>query len=480
MEYTETCAKFCEIEARYNLFDLEFNGIRYWKYARYYVACILGQKIYGFSVPFWLDTENPWKIPRYSHKYQKYTDAIFHNVNHTLEKDIMLFTFQRRVKYKKKYISPVTDEISLHLQRSHCIIEEPYCGGYYRPTPIRKIKYFDVWEGIGDETNVYTPINRGQLRKQLLRIFEQEYDILFTQSEKKNIISNLNYYIMYHDELVANYKKILSKVRPKVVIYTSSYIGIRVILTEVLKELKIPCIEILHGYVDDSNIAYHYAKEGLNDSLPDYIFAYSQIQKDILKWGIPKDCVRVVGNPWLEKRKKECLIDRKKEKERKIITFISSARPAIEKYLVKLAEQIDQDKYEIVFKLHPLEFDSWRMVYQNLPDYVRVIDNNEKDIHSYLANSDFVIGITSTALFEAAAYPADIFILEEESWQSMHILLQAGRATLVHNDDELYSCIMSSSEDKSEIKSCFWAENAIENINMEIEKIISREGEKEC
>ena len=479
MEYTEFCAKFCEIEARYKLFDLEFNEIKYWKYARYYVFNILGQKLYDLSVPFWLDTENPWKLPRYSHQYQKYTDAIFHNVNLTSEKDIMLFTFQRRVKYKKKFISPVTDEISLHLQRSHCIIEEPYCEGYYRPTPIRNIKYYDVWEGIGDETKVYTPINRGQLRKQLLHTFEQEYDITFTQSEKKNIISNLNYYIMYHDELVAKYMKILSRIRPKVVIYTSSYIGIRVVLTEVLKELNIPCIEILHGYVDDNCIAYNYSETGMNDSLPDYIFAYSQVQKDTLNWGIPRDHIRGVGNPWLEKRSKKFLAERGEKRNKKRITFISSANPAIEKYLVHLADHIDQDDYEIIFKLHPEEYALWKKVYQDLPDHVKVIDNNDKDIHYYLANSDFVAGITSTALFEAAVYPVQIYILAEESWQSMHILLNAGRASLIQDCRELYSSIMNDQNKNNKIDCNFYAENAIDNINTEIEKII-REGEKEC
>ncbi len=389
-----------------------------------------------------------------------------------------MFTFQRRVKYKKKYISPVTDEISLHLQRSHCIIEEPYCGGYYRPVPIRGIKYFDVWEGVGNRTEEYVPINRGQLRKQLLHIFEQEFKVSFTQSEKKYIITNINYYIMYHDELVKNYKKIFSKIKPKVVMYTCSYVGIRVVLTEVSKELNIPCIEMLHGYVDDSCVAYNYAEVGMNDALPNYIFAYSQIQKDTLKWGIPKDHVRVVGNPWLEKRKNEFQIEGNAAKKKKTITFISSANPAIEKYLVSLAGHIDQDKYEIIFKLHPEEYAAWRMSYQNLPDNIKVIDNNEKDIHYYLANSDFVIGITSTALFEAAAYHADIYILEEESWQSMNILLNAGRASLVHNDQELYSCIMSCS-DNNVNKTCFYEENAIENINAQIEQII-REGERKC
>lgn len=159
-------------------------------------------------------------------------------------------------------------------------------------------------------------------------------------------------------------------------------------------------------------------------------------------------------------------------KKKKTITFISSGNQAIEKYLVRLAKHIDHNKYNIVFKLHPEEYASWRTIYQNLPNSIKIIDNNEKDIHFYLAQSDFVIGINSTALFEAAAYSCDIYILEEESCQSMNILLKAGRASLVHTEEELFSGIMSNADRKSGDKTSFYEEYAIENINVEIEKII--------
>ncbi len=478
VKYVDFCKEFCEIENKYNLFKVEFNGIEYWKYARYFVYNLLQEKLYNLVVPAWFDSSNGSENSKYRYGYQRITDAVFHNPDIGFNKDILMFTFPRRVKDKKKFISPVTDEIALHLNRSACIVETTYYGGYYRPCPIRGIKYFDVWEGIGSGKSG-VPINRGQLRKQILSVFEQEMDIQFTTNEKNIILTNVNYFIMYRDELMMRYKKLITRVNPKVVLYTMSYISEWIILTEVLKEMRVPGIEILHGYVDDNCIAYNYSGTGVNDSLPDYIFAYSRVQKDTLNWGIPRDHIRVVGNPWLEKRSKKFLAERGEKRNKKRITFISSANPAIEKYLVHLADCIDQDNFEIVFKLHPEEYASWKTVYQDLPEHIKVIDHNNKDIHYYLANSDFVAGITSTALFEAAVYPVQIYILAEESWHSMHILLNAGRASLIRDSRELYSGIMNG-QNKENIVDCnFYAENAINNINTEIEKII-REGEKEC
>ncbi len=476
IKYDEFCKKFCEVESRYKLFDLEFNGIKYWKYARYYICWVVREKLFGISAPFWFDDKNEWKLPQYTHKYQKVTDAIFHNINLGSQKDILLFTFSRRIKRGNKYISPVTDEIALNLEKSHCIVETPYCEGYYRPTPIRDIKYFDVWDGVGKEHKIYTPINRGQLRKQLLYIFEQEFDIIFTAEEKRILLININYFIMHRSELMTNYRRVISKINPKLVLYTSAYIGNGVVLTETLKEMGIPSVEILHGYEDDNIVPYNYSEVGMNDALPDYIFVYSQIQKDLIKWGIPKDNIRVVGYPEGEKRSTELLAQKKKNKK-KVITIISSLHQSIEKYVNDLAKKIDKDKYEIVFKLHPAEFGSWKSIYKTLSNEIQIIDSNDKDIHYYLANSDFVIGINSTALFEAAFYPVDVFILEEEGYQGMKIMLEAKRAILVHDSQELVSYITAERSVNNQKVDDFFQRNAIKNINKEIEGIIRKHRE---
>ena len=61
----------------------------------------------------------------------------------------------------------------------------------------------------------------------------------------------------------------------------------------------------------------------------------------------------------------------------------------------------------------------------------------------------------------------------------MGILLKADGAVLIHDAQELFSFITSDSARKAKKAACFYAENAIENINNEIEKIIT-EREKGC
>ncbi len=472
MNYDQLCRKICEIEDKYDLFQLTFNHVAYWKYARYYVYRILLHKFFGIHTP-WLENKKENDFIKHPHFSKKFTDPVFQNESSSISNDVLMFTFNRRSRQGETYVSSVTDEISLHLELSNCVVEVPYNGGYYQPVPIKNIKYFDPWEDIGidKDQKTYTPISRGLLRRQLLQIFEKEFEISFSPEEKNILNTNINYFIMYRQDLMENYHKVIQKVNPKLVLLTTSYIGEWVVLIELLKELKIPSIEILHGYVDDNYLPYNYKKLGMNDAQPDYIFVYSQLQKDQVNWGIPKDSIRVTGYPEGEKRSLE-LLGNPLKRSKKRITFISNMAQVMEKYLNALAENINLSEYEILFKLHPNEYDCWNEIYNNLSRHVQVIDHNENDIHYYLANSDIVVGINSTALFEATFYPVDIYILQEDSYQNMKLLFQSGAATLVSDSPALFSGIYENSAGKTSNNDIIFRKNSIENVNSEIKRIL--------
>ena len=78
-----------------------------------------------------------------------------------------------------------------------------------------------------------------------------------------------------------------------------------------------------------------------------------------VSWGISLDNIRVAGYPEGERRAAELLAD-SRNRDSIRITFISSMAPAIEKYINILADNLDMKKYEILFKLHPNEYTSWR------------------------------------------------------------------------------------------------------------------------
>src|SRR5699024_2275823 len=92
-------------------------------------------------------------------------------------------------------------------------------------------------------------------------------------------------------------------------------------------------------------------------------------------------------------------------KKKKQILFISQG--TIGKELAKLALNISRNMpdYHFIFKLHPGEFDRWRSEYTELSTAAKfenfeVIDNNKINLYRFLAESDYQIGVYSTAIFE--------------------------------------------------------------------------------
>lgn len=477
IKYDELTDKLLEIEQKYQFFDLDYNGIKYWKYARYYVYRVLLKKMYDIATP-WLEKNSSDQNSGDKRVFTKIWDSLFHNVRLSRKKDILFFTFNRRVKKGRHYISPVTDEIVKKIPYSCCTIEAPYNHKYFRHIPIRGIKYFDVWEGVGNPEKEYEVMPRGQLRKQIFQCLEKELEIKFTREEREIVFSNVNYFIMYRDELMEKYKEIIARVQPKLVFLVTSYIGEWVVLVETLNQIKIPNVEILHGYVDNHYLPYNYYAENLHDALPNYIFAYSEIQKNMVNWGIARENIRVVGFPEGEKRAQELLQKRKKEKknEKKVITFISSMMSCMETYITDLAERINENEWKIIFKLHPNEYEDWKDRYTNLPDNVKIIDNNEHDIHYYLSLSTIVAGINSTALFEASFYPVQILILKEESCENMHILLESQRGQLVEGSEELFEKVteLNVEEIRGLTNEQIYRSNAIDNIQNELQNILQK------
>lgn len=473
LTYADLCKIFCEIESEFGLFDVEYEGTKYWKYARYYVYRALLNKLFGIHTP-WMENEKVTVAPKYNHWYQRFTDSIFHNIDTATQKDILLFTFNRRVKRDGKYVSPVSDEIALNLKRSKCAVEALCNGGYYRPTPIWNIKYFDPWSGVGESSHDKNRLLVGKFRKQVLAPFEENLHMKFTREEKYRLSLNVNFFIMDYKKIMENFTYVIQKINPKLALLSSSYIGEQIVLIEALRKFNIPSVEILHGYVDDHYLPYNYARVGMHDAQPDYILAYSQIQKESVHWGIERDRVRVVGFPEGEKRSAQ-LLAKAGKREKKRILFISSMQSQIIKYIDKLADHLDNREYEIVFKLHPNEYAAWRDLYENVPEKVCVVDNNKRDIHYFLANSDIVVGINSTALFEASYYPVDIFILKEESYQNMEILLKAGGGCLLQDEEELLYHVLHLPKRNPSRDTCLYKRNAIDNINREIEKILNEQ-----
>lgn len=241
------------------------------------------------------------------------------------------------------------------------------------------------------------------------------------------------------------------------------------------KRRNIKTIELQHG-IDHTHIAYNYLYQGKIDVFCDYIFVYGKYDKEVPRYPIPRDHVIAVGYPDLE-RKVEIYKKRKRDKK-KTLVFISGDRTAsiLPDYAVALRKRDELKEFRMIYKLHPDEYAAWKSIYPQLCNSgLEIIDNNNKDIYYYLGLADYVIGITSSSLYQATAFDAEIFIVKGGQYQISDILYKNGYAHLVTSEDMIVDKIINSVEGKGASKSYF-EKNAIENIKRELNKIMKESG----
>ncbi len=464
--------KLYKIEAESGIFELEVNKIRLWQYMRWFCLVEILYDVTG--------REERTHIRR-TVKAQREKMSIRERISRWQfligKKDLVVINHCRRVKEGKYYRCFVTETMLENLDCSYYVFEEDYFGRHFRPVTTKNLKYIDMnW--IRKYFNRKNDSTNREIKKffdRIIQVFEKEYGIPLSQNVKKVMHDYIfhKYYEIHYRTIWA--KIVFSLVKPKAFMVTSPYTpDLEAIIVEA-KRRNIKTIELQHG-IDHTHIAYNYLYQGKIDVFCDYIFVYGKYDKEVPRYPIPRDHVIAVGYPDLE-RKVEIYKKRKRDKK-KTLVFISGDRTAsiLPDYAVALRKRDELKEFRMIYKLHPDEYAAWKSIYPQLCNSgLEIIDNNNKDIYYYLGLADYVIGITSSSLYQATAFDAEIFIVKGGQYQISDILYKNGYAHLVTSEDMIVDKIINSVEGKGASKSYF-EKNAIENIKRELNKIMKESG----
>lgn len=241
---------------------------------------------------------------------------------------------------------------------------------------------------------------------------------------------------MYYELNYKIYKKILEKIRPKVVIEVVSYILNKLALNQAAYDIGILIIELQHGTKGQSHIAYNFKEKMKLDTFPQYIFTFGDYWKENTRFPINLENVKSVGWPFFEKQNiKFYNFTNDNDNDKISILFISQGTigELLSQLAVQLAEFLDLDKYELIYKLHPGEYDEWEKRYPwLLVNGITVIDNNDKNMHYYFANANIQIGVYSTAIYEGLGYGLKTYILTYPGHEQLSELYENGYAVNVN------------------------------------------------
>ena len=228
----------------------------------------------------------------------------------------------------------------------------------------------------------------------------------FVYDYLENVIRQIPYCYKY-------YGRLIKKAKPKVVFWNCASYSEPAI--KVLNDLGVITAEFQHGYIGSNHQAYNFSKKIKECSeyalyLPKFFLSYGPFWTQGMRM-VPE--VIPIGNP-IVSEKVEMFKHVTDENDNKNILLIESNYT--QKYIECLKEILSEtsNDYKIYIKLHPSTLSN-RRYYSELAENDRVTIVETGTVYEWFEKCKYIIGDTSTALYEAAAVGKTVYVIDSEA-----------------------------------------------------------------
>jgi hypothetical protein len=357
-------------------------------------------------------------------------------------------------------------------------LEYPYFTLMIEKSERRKYKLPRYFDNIAFEDFIYIKPYSKSISKLLFKNFHNK-DIIhinnFLEYLKKifkkhiesinldNIYKKLLNYSVLSPLLYENYTKLFEKLVPSIVfIYAASGGKNKTHITKAAKDMGIKVAEFQHGAITYSHPFYNFSNKIFNSLeykkyLPDYLLTWGKFWSDNMRHPSKKF---EIGNPhfitMMEKYKR---IKSYKISEKNIILVVSQGTltKVFVEIVKELSKKLSNDKYKIIFRLHPGEV-PFEERYKELYSFSNVEINKTGDIYDLIFNSDYIVACYSTVIFEVLGFKKPIFIIDNQ-WSREYIPKEIGN--WFEKVDELYQLIISNKTQENKINNSeyYWDPN---------------------
>lgn len=470
-----TLDEFIKFEYENRLFNVSVDSVYYWIYIRNSIYKDLYDLGYGIGKKKKINY-----IPKEKRKISikiLYERWIKYNILFAKHRDILIFSSERKYRFDKFYEDIFTHLLDKELKISHYVIDKNFQEEIYLPQDSNNIKMHDInlYQAIFSIKPQKRMVTKEKFDKDIIEPLEKYFKVTIDTIIKKEWLSILNSYLLWHDLYASYYRFILNKIRPKLILLVCSYAFSNQVLCEVAKEKNIPTIELQHGMSGNLEIPYDFYKKMRLRAFPDYFFAFGEYDKYNTRWPIANSRVIPVGFPYYEKRVNE-IINVSKHNKVKIILALSSMQENLLKEMISLSRLLNPDEYKIIYKLHPLELKDTNISALVKGTGIELAQDIKKDVYFYFEKADWVIGIGTTALYEAVSLRLNIAILDcGKSDNSFDILCESGRAVKVKDAYEFSQVLQLGKCNYNCKKNIFYEKNSLSRMKKAILFILSQQ-----
>ncbi|WGS66029.1 hypothetical protein [Marinitoga aeolica] len=458
--------KILKFEEKNDILNFKFSsGDLLWPFIRYTILYGYMKNYYGLQLESMSNVHKKMNIK----ELLKYIYITFSNNPYKVKKNYEILFFgvnsANHLRNDGLYFNRLHDYYTNIFPEKTFFIEKSHNLQYFRPRYFKNIAYSDyLTMNIILKSKILKKADNHD--KKLANEF-----ILFLKSNFQEF--NYEFYNNIYNLIIAHsvqiplykkyYRKLFKKLKPKIIfVNTASYGNMYGHIVKIAKEMKIKTAEFQHGVITSGHVAYNYndtilKNEEYKKYLPEYLLTYGDFWNDNMKTPVKKI---TIGNPhfWYNF---ERLNNEKKERSKKIILIVSQG--TVTNINVKIAKELSKkiDKnYRIIFRLHPGEI-PFEERYKELYNYNNIEINKEGDIYNLIHDSDYIISIYSTTIFEAVSLNKTVFIYKHPL-SELHIPKNIG--IWFNTVDELYEMIKNNMKSEKEYNiEYFWNKNWKEN-----------------
>ncbi len=409
----DICEVFFNLEEKYNLNYQEIQGCYPWQLIRMFLYYDITRRTQTFGAPQQQSLSIFDKIKSFT-PFVK--NSIFHSPFGGKEnKDILIFDHPRKVIYDGEYCDIYSNFLVDFLKDSYSfeVLEAPYLNKHFT----KKQSYIKYTDRIQLGSYIYKKFNKIQFTDEEMSLIS---DVRKELEKAFNLEINLEWILTIHIlNFTYDYKKyieLFKKRKPKMIFVVVAYENQAIVAAA--KDLGITVVELQHGTITDYHLGYSYPKKtrlgGEIKYFPDKILTFGDYWINSETCPIDSKDIIPIGFPYFESQSKDFINISPRKNQ---VLFISQG--VIGKYLSKVAFELASELkgYEVIYKLHPGEYATWRQNYPELVeasswDNFKVIDNSETPLYKLFAQSNYQVGAFSTAIYEGLMFNCKTFILD--------------------------------------------------------------------
>lgn len=467
MEFDE---KFCEWELKHELFEKGFvRGFAFYSLLRRELVNTTLNKSQGI-------TQDPFAAKGQTVTGLKLFLRLMKKTEKTKVKnpDLLILCHPRRNRTGDVYESVFTDYLEEEFESSVTLERLFDDHSHFEPAMTKNLCYVD----------------RIVLKSYLVRILasklkKKEYAAIKSEvraimdgplNELENIfavdVDRKKYYeravtlYYFYNSRKKDFNRFLDKLKPKMMVEVVCKSVDAMILNELCRDKGIPVVEIQHSLLGP--IA-RYPKGIYEKQSPEYYLSYSDYWSEYQTYPIAEENVFSCGSPYFERQVEKYRTEKKTSSDKvKNVLFISGLAygDKLSRVAIELKEAAG-DAVEIIYKLHPDEFGSWRELYPELAaSGIRVVDSKDVSIYEFFNDADAQVGVFSTAIYEGIAFGPKTYILNIPFAAEFIDFCNAGYGTLIENGQQLWEDMQRGLENSSSINMSekFWKSNAKKNV----------------